>query len=221
MAEHDRWLIVSALLIAAACGLGFVLLAMMVNGVGPVAFDEPVIAFMQGLPVPVGVWEFVTALGGPVLITIDVVVVIILVRRRELVLAALFGGTLILVALGVDHAKDFVARPRPDDPLVSAYGYSFPSGHAFTSTVSYGLLAFIAWRSDLPLRTRRLIVAAAVLLVTLIGCSRIALGVHYPTDVVAGWLGGLAVLASVVAITTWWSARSPSPRDSDILTDDA
>jgi membrane-associated phospholipid phosphatase len=210
MAGHDRRLMVSALLIAAACGVGFVLLAMMVNGVGPVAFDEPVIAWVQGLPVPAGVWELVTELGGPVLITVDVLLVIILIIRREFVLASLFATTLILVTIGVDHAKDFVARPRPDDPVVSAYGYSFPSGHAFTSTVSYGLLAFIAWRSDLPLRTRRLIVAAAVPLVTLIGCSRIALGVHYPTDVVAGWLGGLAVLALVVAITTWWSARSPS-----------
>ena len=106
-----------------------------------------------------------------------------------------------------------MARPRPDDPLVQAYGYSFPSGHAFNSTVSYGLLAIIAWRSDLPLAARRLIVAAAIILVALIGCSRIALGVHYPTDVVAGWLGGLALLGLVVAAVTVWSgARSARER---------
>ena len=207
MTAHERRVIWIALLIALVSAVGFVILAMVVNGVGPVAFDEPVIAFVQGWPVPVGVWEFITAMGGPVLIAIDVLVVVILLVRREFLLALVFAGTLIAVALAVDHAKDFVARPRPDDPLVSAYGYSFPSGHAFTSTVSYGLLALIAWHSDLPLAYRRIIVVAAVVLVLLIGCSRIALGVHYPTDVAAGWLGGLAVLGLVVALTTWWSAR--------------
>ena len=213
MVPHDRRLIVSALLVALVCALGFVALAVIVNGVGPVAFDATVIATVQGWPVPTGVWEAITAMGGPVLITVDVLVVIILVVRREFALACLFAGTLIAVALAVDHAKDFVARPRPDDPLVQAYGYSFPSGHAFTSTVSYGLLAIIAWRSDLPLRYRQLIVVAAILLVALIGCSRIALGVHYPTDVLAGWLGGIAVLGLVVAAVTYWSTRSDAGAD--------
>ncbi len=201
-------MVTSALLIALGCAVGFLIIALVVNGVGPVAFDASVIAAVQSWPVPLGVWESITAMGGPVLITVDVLIVMILVVRREFVLALLFAGTLIAVTLAVDHVKDVVARPRPDDPVVSAYGYSFPSGHAFTSTVSYGLLAIIAWRSDLPLVVRRLIVAAAVFLVALIGCSRIALGVHYPTDVVAGWLGGLAVLGVVVAVVTWWSARS-------------
>ncbi len=211
VAGHDRRLIAAALLVAAVCGVGFLILAASVNGVGPVGFDQPVIAFVQALPVPIGVWWLITALGGPVLVAIDVLVVVVMVARREYVLASLFGGTLIFVTLGIDHAKDFVARPRPDDPLVAAVGYSFPSGHAFSSTVSYGLLAYIAWRSDLPLGVRRIILASAVMLVALIGCSRIALGVHYPTDVVAGWLGGIAVLCLVVAVTTWWSGRG-APR---------
>ncbi len=211
MTEHDRRTIGISLLVALVCALGFLVLAVLVNGVGPVAFDEPVIAFVQGWPVPTGAWELITAMGGPVLITVDVLVVVILVVRRELVLALLFAVTLFAVTLAVDHVKDLIARPRPDDPLVQAYGYSFPSGHAFSSTVSYGLLAIVAWRSDLPLAYRRLIVAAAVILVGLIGCSRVALGVHYPTDAVAGWIGGVAVLALVVAAVAWWSARSPRP----------
>jgi undecaprenyl-diphosphatase len=210
--EHERRMVTSELLIALGCTVAFVVLAMMVNGVGPVAFDASVIATVQGWPVPIAVWESITAMGGPVLVTVDVLVVAVLVVRHEFALALLFAGTLIAVALAVDHAKDFVARPRPDDPVVQAYGYSFPSGHAFTSTVSYGLLAIVAWRSDLPLIVRRLIVAAAVVLVCLIGCSRIALGVHYPTDVVAGWLGGIAVLCLVLAAITIWSARSRSMR---------
>ena len=98
----------------------------MVNGVGPVAFDASVIAIVQGWPVPIGVWESITAMGGPVLITVDVLVVVILVVRREFVLALLFAGTLIAVTLAVDHAKDFVARPRPDDPLVAGVRLQLP-----------------------------------------------------------------------------------------------
>jgi undecaprenyl-diphosphatase len=216
--EHDRRMIVGALVVALSCAVGFLVLAVSVNGVGPVAFDEPVIAFVLGWPVPTALWELITALGGAVLITVDVLVVVILLVRREFALALLFALTLIAVTLAVDHAKDFVARPRPDDPLVQAYGYSFPSGHAFTSTVSYGLLVIIAWRSDLPQRYKRAIVVAATILVILIGCSRIALGVHYPTDVVAGWLGGLAVLGVVVALVTSWSARLRSSEIAQEIT---
>ncbi len=207
MAEHDRRVIASALLLGLACAVGFVLLAIAVNGQGPIAFDERVATAIQGLSIPVPIWQLITDMGGPVLVGVDVLVVLLLVVRREFTLAVLFGGTLILVALGVDHVKDYVARPRPPDPLVDAYGYSFPSGHTFTSTVSYGLLVIIAWRGELPRRSKRLVATAAVVLVALIGCSRIALGVHYPTDVVAGWLGGSAVLCVVLALVTWWSAR--------------
>lgn len=216
MGEQDRRLIASALVIACVGALGFLLLAGVVNGVGPVAFDAPVIAFVHGLPVPLWVWELITSMGaGLVPITVDVLVVAILLSRREFVLALLFAGALIAVALAIDHAKDVVARPRPADPLVQAYGYSFPSGHAFTSTVTFGLLAIVAWRMDMPLGIGRLIVVSAIVLVGLIGCSRIALGVHYPTDVLAGWLGGIAVLGVVVAVTTWWSARARVGRSSD------
>jgi membrane-associated phospholipid phosphatase len=196
------------LVIACVCALGFLLLAVVANGVGPVAFDAPVIGFVQGLPVPLWAWELITSMGaGLVPLAVDVLVVAILLSRRELVLALLFAAALILVAVAIDHAKDYVARPRPADPLVRADGYSFPSGHAFTSTVTFGLLAIVAWRTDMPLGVRRLIVAGAIVLVGLVGCSRVALGVHYPTDVLAGWLGGITVLCLVVAATRWASTR--------------
>ena len=88
----------------------------------------------------------------------------------------------------IRHAGITLAMPPLDR-------YSFPSGHTLNSTVSYGLLAVVAWRSRLPLAVRR---AAAVIGVTipfLVGLSRIALGVHYPTDVLGGWLAGVAFVA--------------------------
>ncbi|MCY7417748.1 MAG: phosphatase PAP2 family protein, partial [Chloroflexi bacterium] len=98
---------------------------------------------------------------------------------------------------------------RPEDPLVYASGYSFPSGHATESTVAFGLLVFVLWRSARGTGVRRASVAGAGVVVLLIGTSRIGLGIHYPTDVLAGWLIGVAVVALVAgAAETWW----PRPR---------
>jgi undecaprenyl-diphosphatase len=92
--------------------------------------------------------------------------------------------------------KDYIARPRPGvDPLVTAFGYSFPSGHSLDSAATYGLIALVVWRSPLPLAVRRLAVVLGATLPFLIGLSRIALGVHYPSDVLGGWLAGIALVA--------------------------
>lgn len=209
VAGNDRRIITWSLVVAAVCALVFLFLALWVPTDGAVAFDLRVTPTVQGLPIPAAVWEILTMLGGVVLVTVDVAVVVVLLARREVAMAILFAATLIAVTLGVDAIKDTVARARPPDPLVTAQGGSFPSGHAFLSTVSYGLLALVAWRSSASRAARIAAIVGAALLVFLIGCSRIALGVHYPTDVVAGWLGGIAVVAVVLAITT---RLDPLPR---------
>lgn len=208
-----------AIAIAVACALGFLVLGGLVvaHGPGPVLFDVPVRAFVQGLGVPQDAWEFLSWCGGQFLVFVDVLVVALLLGRRQFAMALLFAAVLIAVTLGVDAIKDLVARPRPADPLVPAYGYSFPSGHAFTSTVSFGLLGIVAWRSDLPLGARRLIAAGAAVMALVIGCSRVGLGVHYPTDVSAGWLGGSAVLLGMVAMTAvWWARPRVAPASATV-----
>ena len=107
-------------------------------------------------------------------------------------------GFLIFAVLGqalvVDALKDLFARPRPDivPRLAEISTFSFPSGHAASSATVYLLLAAMLAPS-LPTTAARIYVAAsAMLLALLIGMSRVALGVHYPTDVLAGWSFGLA-----------------------------
>lgn len=103
--------------------------------------------------------------------------------------------------------KAYVARIRPPaGALVPAPGFSFPSGHTLNSTVTYGLIALLVWRSDLPAWVRRLTAIALAILIILIGLSRVALGSHYPSDVVGGWLAGIAIV-SVVAVLTPPSSR--------------
>ncbi len=99
-----------------------------------------------------------------------------------------------------------VLRARPDKTLhlISQGGYSFPSGHAMTGISFYGTLAYCLLRTAkkngkyaVPCR---ILAAALCLLIVLIGLSRIYLGVHYPSDVLAGWLLGGTFLATFVYI---------------------
>ena len=95
--------------------------------------------------------------------------------------------------------KQAFARPRPDMlRLITETGFGFPSGHAMINMALYATIALLAWRL---MRSRKAKVVITVLLAALvcaIGLSRIYLGVHYATDVFAGWCLGLAIACAVV-----------------------
>lgn len=103
------------------------------------------------------------------------------------------AGVALLVAL-----KAFFAAPRPP-PSVAAVpvdGFSFPSGHAFSATVVYGALA-----NDLDVSSRRVRSVAAAGLVVFVSFTRVAIGVHYVRDVLAGVILGVGFLAAAFALT--------------------
>ena len=112
--------------------------------------------------------------------------------------------------------KNLVQRDRPDQiyHLIKQGGYSFTSGHSITSMFVFGMLIYLV-RVNVQNRT-----AANILTVVLaipmvcIGLSRIYLGVHYPTDVLAGWALGIAVMMVVIEIADRLHRRShePSPQ---------
>jgi len=193
----DSWF-----LVAIVCAAGFLLLAVVLNGQGSFAFDAPVISLVEGLSIPTEAWQVLTQAGGVVLVPIGVGLVLVLLLLRQYRVAVVVAVALIGATVATDQIKDLVSRPRPPgDPLAPAVGYSFPSGHSLLSAVTYGLVVLVVWRSRLPLGLRRAVVAALVVLVFLVGLSRIALGVHYPSDVLAGWLAGIAIVATVAALT--------------------
>ncbi len=99
--------------------------------------------------------------------------------------------------------KFVVQRPRPEGfRLIAESGYSFPSGHSMVAMAFYGLLAWMAWRYERDPIVRRVGVAGFALVVALVGISRIYLGVHYASDVIAGFClsaAWLALYTTVVA----------------------
>jgi membrane-associated phospholipid phosphatase len=119
--------------------------------------------------------------------------------ESALVTLAFVGGQILNGAMKVAFE-----RPRPAfrDPQLNLHTFSFPSGHAMVSTTVYGALTIVVLRRLRSGKARAAVIAAAALLVGLIGFSRIYLGVHYVTDVLAGVTLGLAWLSlCVLAIT--------------------
>jgi undecaprenyl-diphosphatase len=119
-------------------------------------------------------------------------------------------------ALGVELVKAGVARARPDalEPIIVEHGFSFPSGHATLSMVAYGVLAVLISRSRLPQGVRTAAIVGLALLVVAIGVSRIWLGVHYPTDVLAGWTAGW-----VIVLLYAWFTRAVSREPAEAAAD--
>ena len=133
--------------------------------------------------------------------------------RHGLIGAATIGAA----SLAVEVVKAFVARARPDllEPVIEERGFSFPSGHATLSMVAYGVLAVLISRSRLPRWVETLVVIGLGVLVVLIGVSRIWLGVHFPTDVIAGWTAGWVIVIGYAAVTREVS-REPAEGAADV-----
>ena len=135
---------------------------------------------------------------------IAAVVLLLAWRRRWLALRALMiclaGGVVLNYVL-----KNLFERVRPDFlRVVDAAGYSFPSGHAMVSLCFYGMVGFLLARTLRHGAQRVAVLIGVSLLVAAIGISRIYLGVHYASDVVAGYAAGFMWLTLCISLLIWW-----------------
>jgi undecaprenyl-diphosphatase len=186
------------------------------------AFDERLLLALRdpaNLKTPIGppwletAMVDLTALGGvPVLTLITALVLAYLLVSRRLEYAALVFASIVGGALLTTVTKIGFARPRPDlvDHLVDVQSLSFPSGHAMASAVVYLTLGALLARTERRRAVRFYIFAVAGLLTLIIGASRVFLGVHYPTDVLAGW-----TLGAAWALACWLVARWLRPKDNE------
>lgn len=195
-----------------AAGLGLVLAIGAIAGQSPFAFDRRVLAALRvpgTTAQPIGPeWLHaamldITALGSSTVLTLVVLAAVglLLVERLWLTAALVAAGT-ISGSWIVTLVKGHVARARPDllDRLTEVSGMSFPSGHATNSAIIYLTIAALLTQTTPGRHVRAYIFVLAVLLVGLIGFSRIYLGVHWTSDVLTGWsFGTLWALA-------WWLA---------------
>lgn len=155
-----------------------------------------------------------TALGGYPVVTLIAVIAVgyLLVRRlfgsALLVPLVLTGGLLLNQAL-----KAGFGRPRPDlvAHIVDVRTLSYPSGHAMLSAIAYLTLGVLLAEAQTSHAARVYIMAVALALTLIVGASRVYLGVHWPTDVLAGWSIGAAVALAVWLAVRWaprlWRSR--------------
>lgn len=154
----------------------------------------------QATPASIQTYRVISWIGLPGLWLIGAALALYFVARRQRLqlaiwLIALIGGVALNNALKLAFAR---ARPTFTDPFVVERNFSFPSGHAMLALIGFGLIAYFAWRglrSPLP---RIMLMFVTVMIILLIGISRLTLGAHYLSDVLAGFAAGAVWLSACI-----------------------
>lgn len=215
--RHPPFIFIAMAALAAAVAI-LAMLGRTVGGGHIFEFDRNVMLALRqpDLVTPVGpAWLpqaliDVTALGGETVLTLAVALTVgFLVMNRHLLTAALvFGGT-VSGSIAVALVKQLVGRARPAlvDHLVEVGSASFPSGHAANSAIIYLTITLVLMQIVAAKRARWFLFVTTILLVTAIGISRVYLGVHWPSDVIAGWSFGTLWALAWWALGSWIRAR--------------
>jgi undecaprenyl-diphosphatase len=194
-----------AFFLSVACAFGLLAIAELLHLEALAAFDKAVIALITGLhseELTKAMVAFTTIGDGEVVAAISLLALFLLYNlgssRIEL---ALFLAVVLSSGVFNFMLKNLFQRMRPDhNPLVHADGFSYPSGHSMSAFALFGVLAFMTWLKVENKLVRMLVLCLYAAMVMLIGISRIYLGVHYPSDVIGGFLGG----ASLIAFAVWY-----------------
>ena len=181
--------------------------------------DQAILNYTEHLPSELSpLMNIITGAGSPVacvLILLAVIAYFYFGNFKRLYLTAL----VLLFAMPVAPLlKALIRRVRPDNEYVRNMifqTYSFPSGHAYSSFLVFGFLVFLAWRYMKP-SYKLPVISGLVLSIILVGLSRVYLGAHFPSDVVAGWLLAAAILFISTRLATVKGAPNSKPKQSGL-----
>lgn len=205
-----------ALIVSFISLLGFGLMAFLISADKIVNFDQSIIGIVQGYEDQrlTTIMEFFTFIGStPAVVVLCLLIIFFLFKvlhhRSELILFVIVvAGSPILNHL----LKGFFQRARPDlHRLIDISGYSFPSGHAMNAFTVYGILTFLLWRHIFNRPGRWMLILFSAIMIFAIGISRIYLGVHYPSDIIGGYLASGFWLAATIWLFQWYKDRQPVP----------
>ncbi|KOP67566.1 phospholipid phosphatase [Bacillus sp. FJAT-18019] len=200
--------------------LGFLILTVLVKQ-HSLSFDLAIISSVQSFehPLLTDIAKGLSFIGsfGPVLILCLILIAVlywILGHRMEifLLIGVVFGSSMLNLLL-----KGVLQRVRPDiNRLVEITGYSYPSGHSMAAFSFYSVSAYLLWRHMNSKMGRSILIAVAIIMILSIGISRIYLGVHYPSDVLGGYLASCAWFGFLVC---YYERRMGATDESDEMND--
>lgn len=204
-----RWLAIALVSLA-----GLVALTVAVASKVVFPFDQPLLTLTHTWDGNPGIWQALSETANIPLIVIGLGFVgwlFLTKRRREALLVLVL---LAAVTAGSEAIKQITLRPRPEAGTASGIPgviYSYPSGHVLEALTILGLVALRLWRSAVALALRLGVAILTVVEVVLVGVARLALGAHYPTDVLAGILGALGALGLYAWFTRpgAWADKPP------------
>lgn len=188
----------------------FVLLAILMVTGNLQWFDDPIREWVYSIrnPALTEVLKVITYMGNWQTITL-LCIVLLLFRKTRLRYGVPASAGAIFVTIFNRIIKLIFKRPRPEESLhlIEEGGYSFTSGHSITSMVVFGLLIYLVRKYVKNRKAANILTAALAVPWIFIGLSRIYMGVHFPSDVLAGWALGAAVLVGIIVIVEKCDAR--------------
>jgi undecaprenyl-diphosphatase len=201
----------------AALGVFAVLTGLVASGV-TLPFDQPLLDLTRGWTGLTGLWTTLSDLANIPLIFVGVGILLWLAFTRRVREALVVAGVLAAATIGSEIVKELVARPRPiDTDVLAGVVYSYPSGHVLEAITIYGIISLKVLAGSARGWVKAVEVIAALTFVVLVGVARVALGAHYPSDVLGGSLAAIGVLAAYAWLTDWgrgFGSHTDPPRSA-------
>lgn len=143
--------------------------------------------------------KIITNFGGVILLILVATIQLVVIKDKKMGMCILFN--LGIAAVLNFLLKNILQRPRPTEyRLINESGYSFPSGHSMVSMAFYGFIIYLIYRNIENKKIKWLLISILSILIITIGVSRIYLGVHYTTDVLAGFLVAISYLIVYIGV---------------------
>ena len=137
----------------------------------------------------------ITKLCNPLFITIASILLLLILRKDN---RMFFGINTILTIITNQVIKRLIRRPRPNHiRLIKEGGFSYPSGHAMISIALYGFLIYLVMKKVKNKYLKISLLTLLIFIILLVGISRVYLGVHYPTDIISGYLLSISIIITV------------------------
>lgn len=151
--------------------------------------------------------KFITNFGGPIILIGLTIILAIAIKNRKIGIS-IFANLCIVTGLNI-LIKQILQRPRPTEyRIIDETGYSFPSGHSMVSMAFYGFLIYLIYKYVKNKYLKIGLITFLSILIISIGISRIYLGVHYTSDVIAGFLVSVSYLVLYISCVRNWIKAS-------------